>query len=237
MFGRDVVEAARCHARRDWPRESVGYVVAGRYVPKENIAANPLRDFRVPDEVLPDDVQAVIHSHPVMGAFPIDRDPRAPSKADMVGQLSAGIPFGILADNSRDATDILWWGDHVLDEPLLGRAFVPNVRDCYELVRAWVWQKRRIRLKSVPRDPYWPEQGGNVLEESFRSVGCRQIGVDEARAGDGLLIAVGSRCANHCAVLLENGLMIHHRFGKLSVKEPWSSAWRRLTKMAVRYER
>lgn len=236
MFGPDVEAAAKAHARAEWPREAVGYVIGGVYVPQVNIAPHPTREFAVADDAWSDDVQAVVHSHAILGKMGVD-ERRAPSKSDMIAQMSAGVPFGILADDSRISTGILWFGDHVLDEPLIGRKFVCNVRDCYELVRAWTWQTRRIKIKSFPRDALWWERdsGQDLLMESFREVGCRQVGHGDARTGDGLLMAPFGGKVNHCAVLTGNGLMMHHRNGMLSVEEPWSDAWRRVTRMVVRY--
>lgn len=229
MFGPDVEIAAQNHALVEWPREAVGYVIGGTYVPQENIASDPVREFRVADSAWSDDVRAVIHSHTTSFDW-------LPSKADMQSQLSAGVPFGILATNGDTTTPLLWFGDHVLDEPLIGRRFVSNVTDCYELVRAWMWQERRIKLKSFPRDVAWWERGENLLAQSFETAGCVRVAIEDAHPGDGLLMAIpATGPVNHCAVLLDGGLMLHHRVGQFSRREPWSGAWRRLTRMAVRY--
>lgn len=229
MYGLDVDAAAQAHALAEWPRESVGYVVGDAYVPQSNIALDPVREFAVADSAWSDDVQAVIHSHTIS----LDR---APGAADMRSQISAGVPFGILATDGNVATPILWFGDHVLDEPLVGRTFVPGVTDCYELVRAWMWQERKIKLRPFARDADWWERGGDLLAQSFEKAGCKRISVEDARAGDGLLMAIpATGIINHCAVLLGGGLMLHHRAGQLSRREPWSGAWRRLTRMVVRF--
>lgn len=229
MFGPDVAKSAQDHALVEWPRECVGYVIGGAYVAQKNIASDPVREFRVIDSAWSDEVQAVIHSHTTSFDW-------SPSKADMQSQLSAGVPFGILATNGDTTTPLLWFGDHVLDEPLIGRQFVPGVTDCYELVRAWVWQERGIKLRSFPRDVSWWERGENLLMQSFEAAGYVRVAVEEARPGDGLLMAIpATGVVNHCAVLLDSGLMLHHRAKQLSRREPWSGAWRRLTRMAVRY--
>lgn len=229
MFGAEVEASSRAHALADWSRESVGYVIGGAYVPQENVAADPINTFRVADDAWSDGVQAVIHSHTTS----LDR---FPSKADMQSQISAGVPYGILATDGQIATPILWFGDHVLEEPLIGRRFAPGVTDCYELVRAWMWQERKIKLKSFPRDASWWERKEDLLAQSFAQAGCARVPVEEVRPGDGLLMAIPATGAvNHCAVLLDNGLMLHHRAGQLSRREPWSGAWQRLTRIAVRY--
>lgn len=231
MFSLDVEKAAQEHAIVEWPRESVGYVINNVYVGQENIANDPIREFYVTEDMWSDDVQAVIHSHTV--SFD-----RLPSNMDMQSQLSAAVPFGILATNGDMTTPILWFGDHVLDEPLIGREFIPNVTDCYELVRAWMWQERKIKLKSFPRDARWWECGEDLLAQNFEVAGWQRVAIEDACVGDGLLIAIpATGVVNHCAVLLDDGSMLHHRAGQLSRREPWSDAWRRLTKMVVRYSK
>lgn len=220
----------------EWPRECVGYVVGAAYEPQINVARNPTHEFSVADSAWHDGVRAVIHSHAVLGNLGPEREDRAPSRADMAAQISAAVPFGIVACDSRATTSILWFGDHVLEEPLLGRTFVQGVRDCYELARAYFWQRRRIKLKGVPRDAdWWEDPGQDLIMDGFRSAGFSHVGTDDARPGDGLLLAPFSGKVNHCAVLTEAGLMMHHRGGKLSNEEPWSDAWRRVTRAVVRY--
>lgn len=235
MFGSEVDTAALAHARAEWPREAVGYVIDGAYVRQRNIAADPVSTFRVADEAWSDEVEAVIHSH-VAPAVP-GSEPRAPSRADQVGQGASAVPWGICwTDGRGGALPPLWFGDHLLDEPLVGRPFVPGSLDCYELVRAWWWQTRGVRLPVVPRDAEWWAAGGDLLAQGFRGAGFVPVDPAEARPGDGLLIAVpATGVVNHCAVLIDGGLMLHHRGGQLSRREPWSGAWRRLTRMVVRH--
>ncbi len=233
MFGPEVEAAAAEHAVAEWPRESVGYVMGGAYVPQANIAADRVKEFLVADSAWSDDVQAVVHSHICFGS--VDPIRRAPGKSDMLAQLSAAVPFGIVASDGKAATPILWFGDHVLDEPLIGRDFVPGVMDCYELVRAHYWQARRIRLKSFPRDVDWDERGEDLLMRGFAQAGFVQVAPEQARPDDGLLMAIPGGRVNHCGVLLGDGTMLHHRADQFSRREPWSGGWRRLTRMAVRY--
>ena len=233
MFGPEVEAAAAEHAVAEWPRESVGYVIGGTYVPQANIAGDRLKEFLVADSAWSDDVQAGVHSHICLGD--LDPDRRAPSQSDMIAQLSAAVPFGIVASDGKAATPILWFGDHVLADPLIGRAFVPGVMDCYELVRAYFRQVRAITLKSFPRDVDWDERGEDLLMRGFAQAGFAQIAPEQARADDGLLLAIPGGRVNHCGVLLGDGTMLHHRWGQLSRREPWSGPWRRLTRMAVRY--
>lgn len=228
MFKPSVEVAARAHALREWPREAVGFVIGDRYVGQSNLSTNPVHEYAIDSSAWSDDVQAVIHSHTT------DFD-CAPSATDMRVQIAADVPFGILATDGKTVTPLLWLGDHVLDEPLIGRSFVHGVTDCYELVRAWMWQSKKIKLKSVPREQNWWDTKQNLIVESMAAAGCVRIAIEEVVPGDGLLMAIPlNGIINHCAVLLDDNMMIHHRAGQLSRREPWSGLWRRVTRMAVR---
>lgn len=229
MFGRDVEHAALVHARAEYPREAVGYVIDGAYCPQVNLAPAPERAFLVAPEAWSDAVQAVIHSH--------TNGNDAPSAADMAAQQSSAVPWGITVTDGESAAPLIWFGDHVLQAPLIGRRFVPGVTDCYALARAWFWQQRAIMLPEVPRDREWWVHGGDLLRDGFARAGFVRVAADTARHGDGLLMAIlATGVINHCAVLLGDGSMLHHRAGHLSRTEPWAGSWRRLTRMVVRYD-
>lgn len=231
MFGLVVDAAAREHALRSWPHESVGFVVGGSYCPQENIATDKVREFRVADSAWSDAVQAVIHSHTTSMSC-------APGEADMRSQLSAAVPYGIVATDGRCTTPLLWFGDHVLDAPLVGRTFVPGVTDCYELVRAWMWQERGIKLRSYPRDAGWWRLGKDLLAQNFRDAGFAPVEGGGIAVGDVAIMAVPvGKIANHCGVLVGGNMLLHHRANQLSRRELWSDSWQRLTRLVVRYAR
>ena len=205
------VEAARAHAIETWPKEACGIVAGGQYVRIRNTARDPHNAFRMPARTFADhQVEAVIHSHTqAHGPWP--------SASDMQGQIDTAVPWGILWCDGETARGPVWFGDHVLDEPLLGRPFRPGITDCYSLVRAWFRQERGIALKEFPRDELWWKDGGDMLAEGFGPAGFAPV--DNMKAGDVLLMTIRSQVANHCAVVLENGLMLHHLENRLSARE------------------
>lgn len=234
MFGPAVDAAAKAHALAEYPNEAVGVVAGGAYLPQENLGINGDRRgfMRVRDGIFSEiEIQAVIHSH-------VQPSPRGPGKDDMESQISTDVPWGIVqvsADGTGTAP-ILWFGEHVLDMPLIGRPFVGNVTDCYELVRGHFWQKLGIKLRSFPRDFEWWTVEPKLIEDGFAQAGFVPIPPRDAQPNDGLCIRLpGHGAVNHCAVLLENGLMLHHLRDQLSKREPWSSPWRHLTRSVVRF--
>ncbi|NVO13911.1 MAG: C40 family peptidase [Rhodoplanes sp.] len=225
MFNPDVEIAARRHAIAEYPRECVGFVLDGVYAPQLNLSETPERNYTLAADAWSDDIEAVIHSHPGGTC--------SPSRADMQSQASADIPYGITVTDGADATPIVWFGDSVLDEPLVGRPFLENVTDCFELGRAYFWQAQRIWIPPFPRDPTWWEDGGDLITENLRRAGFAPV--EAPTPGDVLLIGPAGRL-NHIAILLDGNLMLHHRAGQLSRREPWSGAWRRLTRSIVRHD-
>ncbi len=244
MFGPAVDEAMRRAAVASWPREMCGVVTGGAFVPLPNVADDPKAHFALPDDTwrryAP--VQAVGHGHvcdslaAVSPGFP----PDAPSAADMRSQVASAVPWAIVVTDGQTAAAPLWWGDHTLRSPLLGRPFRHGVTDCYAAIRAWYWHERQVMLPDYPRDAAWWNHGGDLYRENFRSAGFVAIGMDEAARGDVLLMAIGRTAVpNHAAIYLGGGLIYHHptpfpSFGRkgaesLSREEPIGSRHSYLT--------
>ena len=220
--------AAREHALRDWPHEACGIIEGGVYVPLANSATDPREAFKLPPRTFVEHrVEAVIHSHCS------DRHDPWPSAADMASQIETAVPWGIVWAGKDDATGPLWWGDFVLDEPLIGRPFQPGIRDCYSLIRAECWQRTAVRLPEFPRDANWWSSGGDLLRTGFRPAGFEAIDREE-QPGDVLLMRIRSAVPNHCAVVLGNGLILHHLGNRLSRREPLGP-WRRYVTHTLRY--
>ncbi len=229
MFGPEVDTAARAHALAEFPRESCGIVVDGRYIPLPNIAKKP-DDFEVSAEawVAHGTVQGVVHSHgPQFGL--------APSANDMQHQISTNVPWGITLTDGVGASKVLWWGDFRLDEPLLGRIFVHGVTDCYSAIRAWRWQNKQTILLDFPRNNLWWEDSQDLYNEGFPKAGYRQIAESEAAVGDVCLINFRSKVPNHGGTLVEGGLLYHHLQNRLSCREP-IGRWRQMISKWLRYE-
>lgn len=224
--------AARAHAAACAPQESCGVVVAGRYRPCENMAADPRNGFRIdPDallEALQDGLEAIVHSHP----YP---HPPCPSERDMRQQLAHGVPCAIVpvGEDGRSG-NLLWWGPGVPRPPLLGRPYRWGIDDCYSVGRDW-YAEQGIDIPDFPRRwQFWGPAGGgpgdgdpNPFEAHFRDAGFLEVPAAEAAVGDALLMQIGTRGIAHCAVIVEPGVMLHHPCsskpwdpGQLSRRDP-----------------
>lgn len=200
-----------------WPNECGGLVIDGKFVSFPNVAAEPQDFFRLPDNAWPVDgrvVDGVLHSHcsPKHGI--------EPSAEDMKCQMSTGVPWGIVLTTNEHCSDTVWFGDHLLDEPLIGRHYLHGVRDCYSVIRGYYWQERKIKLLDFPREDNWWMNGQSLYLDGFGTTGFRQIRQADAMVGDVALIALRSGVPNHAAVVLSNNLMLHHPQNRLSVREP-----------------
>lgn len=229
MFGPDVDVAAREHAKAQFPKESCGIVFAGTYLPIDNIASDPVKDFKMADDTWTSHkVEGVVHSHGQQHAL-------APSANDMQHQMSSDVPWGITRTDGVAASPVLWWGDFRLDEPLIGRQFVHGVTDCYSAIRAWRWQNCKIKLHDFPRDDQWWIADEDLYNEGFPKAGYRTISESEAKVGDVCLINFRSRVPNHGGTLVEGGLLYHHLQNRLSCREP-IGRWRSMISKWLRHE-
>lgn len=124
-----------------------------KYVPCDNVHPDPMRHFlfgpTINAKIIADErVVAYVHSHP--------EGPLFPSKYDMEIQAQVGKASVVVCrDPKTKVMDMFSFGDHVLDYPLIGREFRSCVTDCFEALRAWVWQKQKIYTKPFPREDAW----------------------------------------------------------------------------------
>jgi proteasome lid subunit RPN8/RPN11 len=247
----EVREAAKAHARAEYPKESCGIVFRGAYVPCKNIASDPEKDFEISPHVYQQfvargGVEAVLHSHP--------GGPLFPTQSDMESQLLTAVPWGIIPiiieDDECRIGDPIMWGDQLPRLPIIGRSFVPGITDCYSMIRdiffagreglkaqniTDVWPFDSIQLPEVPRDADWFAQGQDLYIDGLAKHGFREIKQHEARAGDGFLMKWKSDRFNHGGVLVANDLLAHHLPDRLSRREA-AGIWGRQAGMWVRYE-
>ncbi len=234
--------AMRAHAESEFPRESCGLVVGGAYRPCRNVAEDPEAAFQVPRAEMAaagGSLQAVVHSHP--------GGPRCPSEADMRGQMATAVPWGIVpVDAGGGAPRALapfFWGDGSPPPPLVGRPFRHGVTDCYSLARDFYRLELGVALPDYPRSWGWwladPDQ--DLYMRHFASAGFREVDGLSAEVGDIALMQVRSRVANHAAVYLGSGMVLHqlgvgaeHDPSRLSCREP-VARWRPFIRAWIRH--
>lgn len=215
MFGTDVLIESRKHAEEEFPKESVGFVVDGKYVRVKNIHTEPEQHFKVHPKTIAKykgKIQAVIHSHN------ISIDPTTgktvhltfPSKSDMEAQIAWNIPFGIQYVTEEGAGNILWWGRGVPVADYEGRPYVYGVYDCFSVILDYYREELGIDLPDFPREDEWWERDEDVYVNHMKDYGMIKVDKDDLQPNDVILLTIRSNVANHAILYLGGDQGLHH---------------------------
>lgn len=216
-------DAALAHAQAEFPREACGLVVATTegemYRVCRNLATEPDRFILAPDDYAAAEdagvVLAVVHSHPNASA--------APSPADRVFAERSGLPWHIVGLPSGVWAEYRPTG---APEPLLGRAFVHGVLDCYSLIRDGLSELHGVVIPDFERSDNWWRQGGDLYRQHYAEAGFTELAVGAAlQPGDVLLMQIHSNVPNHAGLYLGDGAMLHHLARRLSCRETYGGYW------------
>jgi proteasome lid subunit RPN8/RPN11 len=227
LFYQSVTDAAKDHAAREFPNESVGLVRHDAYVPLKNVSPTPRTAYDCAAELAQHQVQggiqAMIHSHPT-------GNPVGPSALDMSQQQAMHIPYGIIVCSVGHVEDPYFWSDTLEPPPLEGRQFrhgpsgTDGRGDCYALIRDYYRVKMNTRLPEFPRDDNWWINANShcLYEDNFRLAGFQETDRKNPLAGDVILMRYppGTRTANHAAIFLGGQQLLHHLTNRVSRTEP-----------------
>jgi cell wall-associated NlpC family hydrolase len=166
----------------------------------------------------------VVHSHVYI--------PPIPSEADKVGCEQSQLPWLIV--NHPVGTHTITYPSGY-KAPLIGRCFKEGLFDCYALVKDYFAQERDIALPDCERPAVWFEVGVSILTDNFKEFGFVEISEEDLQPGDCLLMRVGASVPNHCAVYLDDNIILHHVKDRLSGREVFGTFWRRATTHYLRY--
>lgn len=229
-----ICSAALEHAIREMPREACGLVVAKdgvvEYRPCRNLAEteiefilDPADYARAEDE---GEILAIVHSHPNASANP--------SQADRVACERSGLPWWIVSVPGGVWRDIAPSGYRA---PLVGREFSYGVNDCWSLIRDWYREDCALELMDFERPEKWWERGGNMYVENYERAGFRRLAEGEPlERGDIIMMQIRSKVPNHAGVYLGDGKILHHLQGRLSSREIYGGFYKKVTRLAVRYQ-
>jgi len=121
---------------------------------------------------------------------------------------------------------------------LLGRPFHYGSTDCYGLVRSFYHDNFNITLPNYARvEDFW-NHGLNFYMDYFHENNFRPLDdhPSEWKPGDLILMAIRAKVANHCAVLIERGKIIHHVVGQLSRVDDYRGLYRNTTLAVLRHK-
>jgi proteasome lid subunit RPN8/RPN11 len=224
--------AVLAHAAREAPRECCGVIVdvegAQQYYACRNVAQDGQQfeihglDFAAAEDA--GRIVAIAHSH--VGIPPI------PSPADKAGCEASGLPWLIVNHPV---------GSHFMFEatgyraPLLGRAFVHGVHDCWALVRDALMEEVGLTLPDFPRREGWDRGGEDLFEQHLAAAGFVKVS-GELRKYDLLVMQIGADVPNHCALYLGEGVMLHHPMRTLSRRAVFGGHWAKCLRFAARHQ-
>ena len=235
------------HAEAEYPRECCGLLILnGNYIPCTNqstldsqFAISP-QDYVAASEQ--GEIVAIVHSHPDSSS--------AASDVDKAQMALHGLPWVIVGYPQGDFA-IHQPTDYTA--PLLGREYYHGLQDCYSLCRDYYHRECDIRLSDYVRDDCWWELKDNpsLYLDNFKREGFIEIDptITPLQKHDAILCRVGrTEHVNHAVIYLGDGqltseqtpsvvgdnIILHHPYGRLSVREIWGEMW---AKRAVVYLR
>lgn len=236
-FDHQEIEKAVKHAKEEYPNESVGAIIDKRYVKFANVSPSASNSFMLKDDMfnvayMQGRVDCLIHSHH-------DSEKALATKEDQITQQEFDIPFGIIELKNNSPTHVVFWGDTLPIEPLIGRPFFYGVWDCYGLVRDWIRINQNVIPPNPPRDWIFWWKKIAMFEEYVKSgqMPYEFINLKDIEVGDILLYNVdGSTYMNHCGIVVEGGKVLHHFDGNISAAYPFPHRRQFLT-LAVRHNK
>lgn len=228
-FDHYIIDQAARHARNKYPEEACGFIIDDMFYPMNNIAKDKVNNFEIDSKyfmMYESRIKAVVHSHANYGHL---------SKIDMELQIKSGVPW-IMINLINGALDLVaYWGDQIEPAELIGRRFCHGCWDCYSLVRDYYRLEKGIILNPYPRDDEWWLKEPSMLEDNCLNEGFEFIEESEAKEGDVVFMKIVAPVVNHSGILLNNGLILHHLYNRLSRKEP-IGPWRGNISGYLRYK-
>ncbi|WP_411751325.1 C40 family peptidase [Serratia sp. (in: enterobacteria)] len=228
----EIMQAICEHAAAEYPNESCGFVVQNgrkaRYLPCRNVAENTLDNFVIsPQEYAQVEDQGeiirIIHSHPDVPVL-------IPSEMDRLQCDHSGIVWGIVSWPEGDYTEVVPRGER----PLVGRSWLLGHADCWSLIRDYYRQEHGIALNDYSVEHEWWIDGKTRLyDDHWYAEGFREF-QGPMRAGDMIMMQVSAPVTNHAGIYLGDGMMLHHLFGQLSQRYPYSGYFQERTVRVVR---
>lgn len=237
-------KAIQLHASEIYPEECCGVVVDDEYLRCRNISEHK-DQFEIHHEDLAKaedlgEIQAYVHSHPNASA--------QASELDLIQIELHKKPWVICAYPDIEFQVYEPCGYRT---PLVGRNYHHGWQDCYSIVRDFYERELGIKLIDFERVDRWWESKENksLYLDGFSEAGF--IEVDQPQYGDVMLCRVGrTEHVNHAVIWLgDNGvlksektepcigsaLILHHPYGRKSVREIFGLQWQERVEKVVRY--
>lgn len=111
-------------------------------------------------------------------------------------------------------------------------------QNCYHLVRSFYADNFGVQLPNYAGPKEFWEHGLDLYIDRSRKCGFYFLDChpSEYQPGDVILCAIKSGVANHIGVLVENGQVLHHLWGRLSTVESYRDLLRNTTVAILRHK-
>lgn len=221
------------HAEETYPNECCGIICkVGRikkYFRCDNLANSKEDEFVISPEQYAEiedqgEVMAIVHSHPDATTTPSIRD-RAVCSAMEIPWVIASWPEADIRIIAPERA------------PLEGRYFCHGTDwDCYGLVRDYYRQMLKIDLNRYDHDSWWWEEGKDFYMDNYEAEGFYKVTDGTIEKHDLIIMKIRAPVANHAAIYVGNGMILHHMFGKLSKKDVYGGYWAEHTVIVLRHK-
>ena len=123
-------------------------------------------------------------------------------------------------------------------EHLLGKQFQLGKNDCYSIIRDFYNDNFGIVLPNFARPTQFWDHGMNLYMDRFPKLGFKVLHVNphEYQIGDLFIMSIQSNVANHAAILIEKGMILHHLMNQISTVTPYRGIWRNNTVAVIRHK-
>lgn len=241
----EIKAAIQAHAAECFPAECCGLIVNDVYVQCRNISKHTDQfEIHPEDLVAAEDsgeTQAFVHSHPNASA-------RA-SELDLLQIELHQKPWVICA---YPDIEFQVYEPSGYKAPLVGRNYIHGIQDCYSIVRDFYERELGINLIDFEREDAWWEhkESKSLYLDGFGEAGF--IEVNDLQYGDVMLCRVGrTEHVNHAIIWLGDqtalkseqtedcvgsSIILHHPYGRKSVREVFGHQWQERVVKVVRYE-
>ena len=219
-------KAIREHARDTYPLECCGVVLIqqGReyYRPCHNVALGA-DQFHIDPHDYADaedagDIVQIVHSH-----CNVSPDP---SQADLVSCEQSGLPWAIVNWPTGEIREFV--PTHY-KAPLIGRVFSHGVLDCYSIIRDYYQEMLHITIPNFERHDDWWLHDEDLYKNNFALAGFSEIAFEQLKLHDVILMQLRSPTANHGAVYVGDGIILHHPMNRLSGRDVYGGFWQKIT--------
>ena len=212
------VNAAINHAKKEFPKESCGAIVNGKYIRFKNESLNPEEEFEIKDDrwydwYMKGEIDCIIHSH---------NDSNQASMVDQIQQRELGIPSMIINLKNKSLMDCIVFGGDI-HPPLKGRPFFWGVYDCVSLVKDYILNQFGFEIKYPAHEfDFWIKQKNYFEKYLGEQNPFIEVATSDMKKHDVLLYNIdGSRFINHIAVIIsDNGEVLHHMYNNISGTYP-----------------